>query len=70
MPESKKMFLTSEEGYILDVTHAIELTLYALVMVGILHNFFRFIRKAGRWKEFGIAPFYVFAFLTVSLRIT
>jgi len=63
------MDLTSEEAYLLDVTHAIELTLYSLVMLGILHNFFRFIIKDGRWKETGITPFYVFAFLTVGLRI-
>merc|ERR1711957_159756 len=38
-------------------------------MLGILHNFFRFIVKEGRWKETGIMPFYVFAFLTVGLRM-
>merc|ERR1711957_601116 len=69
MPVSKKMDLSSEEAYLLDVTHTIELTLYSLVMLGILHNFFRFIVKEGRWKETGIMPFYVFAFLTVGLRM-
>jgi hypothetical protein len=72
MAKDKGNYLSADEKYLLDVTQVIMMTLYTAVMVGILHNFFRFIVKDGRWKQveyYDIAPFYLFAFFCVGLRM-
>ena len=53
----KQLFL--DDGMVESVKHG------AFVM----NNLCRYVLKQGRWREFGITPFYVFAVLLVLLRI-